>query len=208
MHTERGLWKILVGGLVIAGVALQVPRAWAEPFEVDPKVVEEARQAIDQMPDSAEKAEMQQQFDSFEKDVSDGKVDDAGFTKDLEAAVVEVEHAGEGTGEGGTVGATAEGVAGTETGAGTEVAASAPEIEAAAEPEIEAAAAPEPEVEKPTTDAAAENVTDSTASQQSETTDTFLRNDTVTNSDGTTELHGVYQHADGSEHDHGTAGVL
>jgi len=132
MAAELKSWKTLVG-LLIAGVALQAPRVWAAgEILVNPQELAEAKSMIDQMPPSTEKDEMLTQFDTFEKDVQDGKVDDADFVRDLEQVMTE--SPGGGGEETGTVGDIANGEvgqanenAGLELGAANE--AVGPELE-------------------------------------------------------------------------------
>jgi len=193
MAAELKSWKTLVG-LLIAGVALQAPRVWAAEFEVDLKEAAEAKQMIEQMPPSAEKDMMLKEFDTFERDAQDGKVNDPEFTKDIEQVTTES------SGEGGKETGTVEDVNHGEAGQANESAG--PEIGAANE-------AVGPELEKPST---AENTADSVLGNSAENEVTVLSEDQIrtdehTHDDGTLHHHAIFQHtnSDGTvtEHDHG-----
>ena len=199
MAAELKSWKTLVG-LLIAGVALQAPRVRAAELEVDGKEAAEAKQMIEQMPPSAEKDMMLKEFDTFERDAQDGKVNDPEFTKDVEKAA-------ESPAEGGKEAAGGE--AATHAGAAVEAPAheAATHEGAAVEAPAHEAAAPEAEKSSP-----AENTTDSALDHSAENAVTVLseaqiRTDEHVHDDGTLHHHAIFQHSnsDGTvtEHDHG-----
>ncbi len=91
MRKQRG-WQV-AGALFVIGAVVRTPGVWAASIDLDPKVLDEVKQMINQMPDSSpEKGLMTKEADVLEKDLKDdGKVGDPELSRELETVAREAD---------------------------------------------------------------------------------------------------------------------